>query len=122
MPVSGGRGSPDPSGSLDLAADCARSFALCCVVPAFSRSADFAIDKPARSARPNLATDFGCGIHSELRPRGFAGCTTYDCFGAGQQVAQVTFGGRDWRESPTTAAQMFAAFPVMRACTNCSGT
>jgi len=122
VPVSGGRGSPDPSGSLDLAADCARSFALCCVVPAFSRSADFAIDKPARSACPNLATDFGCGIHSELRPRGFAGCTTYDCFGAGQQVAQVTFGGRDWRESPTTAAQMFAAFPVMRACTNCSGT
>ena len=94
--------------------DCSRCFALCCVVPAFSRSADFAIDKPARTACPNLATDLGCGIHAELRPRGFAGCTTYDCFGAGQQVAQVTFGGRDRRESPATAAQMFDVFPVMR--------
>ena len=38
----------------------------------------------------------------------------YDCFGAGQQVAQVTFGGRDWREHPGTARQMFAVFPIMR--------
>ena len=106
---------PDGRANLELVADCSRCFALCCVVPAFSRSADFALDKPARHACPNLATDFGCGIHSELRPRGFAGCTTYDCFGAGQQVAQVTFGGRDWRESPATAAQMFDVFPVMRA-------
>jgi hypothetical protein len=38
----------------------------------------------------------------------------YDCFGAGQQVAQVTFGGRDWRQHPATAPQMFAALSVMR--------
>jgi uncharacterized protein YjbI with pentapeptide repeats len=100
---------------LELTADCSRCFALCCVVPAFAPSADFAIDKPARHACPNLATDFGCGIHSELRPRGFAGCTTYDCFGAGQQVAQVTFGGHDWRESAALAGSMFDVFPVMRA-------
>jgi hypothetical protein len=100
---------------LALTADCSRCFALCCVVPAFARSADFAIDKPARHACPNLAGDFGCTVHSELRPLGFAGCTTYDCFGAGQQVAQVTFGGHDWRESPTIAASMFDVFPVMRA-------
>ena len=101
--------------ALDLAADCSRCFALCCVVPAFARSADFAIDKPARHACPNLAPDFGCRVHSELRPRGFVGCTTYDCFGAGQHLAQVTFGGHDWRESPAVAASMFEAFPVMRA-------
>lgn len=100
---------------LELTADCSRCFALCCVVPAFARSADFAIDKPARHACPNLAADFGCGIHAELRPRGFTGCTTYDCFGAGQQVAQVIFGGHDWRESTTTAASMFDVFPVVRA-------
>jgi uncharacterized protein YjbI with pentapeptide repeats len=106
----------EPTGPhLELTADCSRCFALCCVVPAFSRSPDFAIDKPARHACPNLAPDLGCGIHAELRPRGFAGCTTYDCFGAGQQVAQVTFGGRDWRNSPGTATSMFDAFGVMRA-------
>ncbi len=71
-------------------------------------------DKPAGAACPNLQADFRCGIHAELRPRGFAGCTVYDCFGAGQQVSQVTFGGLDWRASAEVAARMFAAFPVVR--------
>ena len=31
----------------DLRADCARCAGLCCVVPAFTESADFAIDKPS---------------------------------------------------------------------------
>jgi uncharacterized protein YjbI with pentapeptide repeats len=91
---------------------------LCCVAPAFARSADFAIDKPAGQPCPNLGAGqdqgFGCAIHTELRPRGFAGCTVYDCFGAGQKVAQVTFGGRDWRQAPQTAPLMFAAFATMR--------
>jgi uncharacterized protein YjbI with pentapeptide repeats len=39
---------------------------------------------------------------------------SFDCFGAGQQVSQVTFGGRDWREAPHTATQMFAIFSIMR--------
>ncbi|WP_238011004.1 pentapeptide repeat-containing protein [Dactylosporangium sp. AC04546] len=97
-----------------LKADCSRCFGLCCVAPAFARSSDFAIDKPAGRECPNLGDGFGCGIHVSLRERGFAGCTVYDCFGAGQQVAQVTFGGRDWRTEPSSAASMFAAFTVMR--------
>lgn len=97
-----------------LHADCSRCFALCCVAPAFARSSDFAIDKPAGTACPNLRGDFGCGIHTQLRERGFAGCTVFDCFGAGQQVARVTFGGRDWRAEPATAGDMFASFAVMR--------
>jgi uncharacterized protein YjbI with pentapeptide repeats len=96
-------------------ADCARCFGLCCVVPGFSKSAEFAISKPANTPCPNLRADCGCGIHGELRARGFAGCTVYDCFGAGQQVSQVTFAGADWRTSPELAKRMFAVFPVMRA-------
>ena len=99
---------------LDLAADCARCAGLCCVVPAFTRSADFAISKPAGQPCPNLGPDSRCAIHARLRDRGFGGCAAYDCFGAGQQTVQVTFGGRDWRSSPGLAAQMFAAFGVMR--------
>ena len=98
----------------DLAADCARCAGLCCVVPAFTRSADFAISKPAGQPCPNLAPDSRCAIHAGLRDRGFGGCAAYDCFGAGQQTVQVTFGGRDWRSSPGLAAEMFAAFGVMR--------
>jgi len=98
----------------DLRADCERCFALCCVAPAFSASADFAIDKDAGQPCPNLRADFRCSIHERLRPEGFPGCTAYDCFGAGQKVAQVTFGGRDWRQAPETAPQMFAVLTIMR--------
>jgi hypothetical protein len=84
------------------------------VAPAFSASADFAIDKPAGTPCPNLRDDFRCGIHERLRPRGFPGCAVYDCFGAGQRVAQETFGGSDWRGSPEIARRMYAVFGVMR--------
>jgi uncharacterized protein YjbI with pentapeptide repeats len=97
-----------------LRADCSRCFALCCVAPAFSRSAEFAIDKAAGRPCPNLRADFRCAIHTGLRREGFAGCATYDCFGAGQKVSQQTFAGRDWRSAPTDAPAMFAAFAVMR--------
>ncbi|WP_412744781.1 pentapeptide repeat-containing protein [Krasilnikovia sp. MM14-A1004] len=97
-----------------LRADCARCAGLCCVAPAFAKSSDFAIDKPAGRPCPNLGADFRCGIHAHLRERGFGGCVVFDCFGAGQQVTQVTFGGRDWRAQPELAGPMFAALPVMR--------
>ena len=112
-----GRQSPEPvtgGGRLSLRADCERCFALCCVGPAFSASADFAISKPAGQPCPNLQPDFRCSLHDRLRPRGFGGCAVYDCFGAGQQVAQVTFGGRDWRQAPQIAAQMFDVFAIVR--------
>ncbi|MGJ6966707.1 pentapeptide repeat-containing protein [Streptosporangium sp. G11] len=105
---------PSEGDRAGLRADCESCFALCCVVPAFSASSDFAIDKKAGQACPNLRADFRCGIHTRLRDKGFRGCTVYDCFGAGQKVSQVTFGGQDWRRAPRTAKQMFEVFPVMR--------
>lgn len=98
----------------ELRADCSRCAALCCVVPAFAASADFAINKPARQPCPNLTASFQCSIHAQLRPAGFSGCAAFDCFGAGQAVVQQLFGGRDWRSDPDLAEPMFAAFPVMR--------
>jgi uncharacterized protein YjbI with pentapeptide repeats len=108
QPAAGGRRRPD------LRADCEHCFALCCVATAFSASADFAITKPAGQPCPNLRAGFRCSIHDRLRNQGFAGCAAYDCFGAGQHVAQVTYGGRDWRRSPQLAGQMFAVFRIMR--------
>ena len=99
---------------LSLRADCERCFGLCCVAPAFSASADFAIDKRAGQPCRNLESDFRCGIHETLRQKGFPGCAVYDCFGAGQKVAQVTFGGKDWRRAPRTAKRMFEVFSIMR--------
>ncbi len=102
------------SSPIELTADCANCFGLCCVAPSFAKSADFAIDKRAGQPCPNLMSNFGCGIHETLRQQGFPGCTTYDCFGAGQHVAQTTFAGHSWRDDPESASAMFAAFDVMR--------
>lgn len=107
------RGGED--GQVDLLrADCSSCVGLCCVALPFARSADFAFDKAGGVPCPNLTSADRCSIHSTLRQRGFAGCTVFDCFGAGQQVSQVTFAGRSWRDGPTTAEAMFGAFAVLR--------
>lgn len=103
-----------PTGPAALRPDCSQCFALCCTAFGLTRSADFAIDKPPATPCPNLAPDFSCTIHDRLRPRGFAGCTVFDCFGAGQAVSQRLFRGISWREDPESAPDMFAAFKVLR--------
>jgi hypothetical protein len=102
--------------SLHLVADCGQCVGLCCVAPAFGRSSDFAIDKPAGVPCPNLAADHRCSIHERLSTEGFDGCMAFDCFGAGQRVTQQTFGGgSDWSEGPELAVAMFEAFATMRS-------
>lgn len=99
---------------LPLAADCAECFGLCCVALPFAASADFPVDKPGGEPCGHLQADFRCGIHARLREAGYRGCTVFDCFGAGQQVSQVTFGGQNWRDDPARAREMFEVLPVMR--------
>ena len=99
----------------ELRADCSRCAGLCCVALPFARSADFAIDKPSGMPCRHLREDDRCGIHDRLRPEGFPGCEVFDCFGAGQQVVQVTFGGRSWRDGDDLARPLFAAFGTLRA-------
>lgn len=89
-----------------LLADCGSCVGLCCVALPFVRSTEFAIDKPAGTPCPNLTADFGCGIHSELRERGFSGCVAFDCFGAGQRVT------REFADADR--ATLFAAFETAR--------
>ncbi|MFJ4535531.1 pentapeptide repeat-containing protein [Streptomyces tibetensis] len=99
----------------ELRGDCERCFGLCCVALPFAASADFAVDKAAGTPCRNLREDHRCGIHARLRQKGFTGCTVYDCFGAGQRVSQITFGGQDWRTGPPERARrMFDVFPVVR--------
>lgn len=99
---------------MKLAADCERCSGLCCVAPAFCASVDFGFDMPAGLPCPYLLPSFRCGIHTHLRSDGMRGCAAYDCFGAGQQVSQVTFAGADRRTVPHLAGQMFQTFAVMR--------
>ena len=98
-----------------LEADCVSCAGLCCVAPAFARSSDFAIDKPAGRPCPHLGEEhFGCTIHERLVPSGFKGCVVFDCFGAGQRITQETFGGRTWRDHPAIAGDMFDLLPLVR--------
>lgn len=100
--------------SSELRSDCGNCFGLCCVALTFTKSADFAADKAAGEPCGHLGGDHRCGIHRELRGRGYQGCTVYDCFGAGQKLSQITFGGSDWRGSADGGRAMFALLPVVR--------
>lgn len=82
----------------DLTADCRRCHALCCVLLPYRREGGFGADKPGGVACHHLREDDRCGIHAELRERGWPGCVTFDCFGAGQHMTEVTYDGASWRE------------------------
>ena len=97
-----------------LRADCENCFGLCCVALPYAKSADFAFDKDGGTPCSNLQSDYRCGIHENLRAKGYKGCTVYECFGAGQKVSQLTYDGNDWRNNPESAKEMFDVFPIMQ--------
>ncbi|PVG80926.1 hypothetical protein DDE18_20365 [Nocardioides gansuensis] len=94
-------------------ADCSRCFGLCCVLLPFRAASGFGADKEGGVACRHLQADDRCEIHATLRDDGWPGCTVFDCFGAGQQVSQVTYAGVSWREQ-ANLPEMTAVFSVMR--------
>ena len=96
-----------------LSSDCSSCFGLCCVLTPFQAISGFGVDKPSGVPCLNLADDDGCRIHATLREDGWPRCTVFECFGAGQQVSQVTYGGQSWRESDNLG-EMAAVLSVMR--------
>ena len=96
-----------------LRPDCAHCVALCCVAPAFDAEQGFGYDKPAREPCRHLHSDNRCGIHPALVTQGFAGCASFDCFGAGQR-ATALFADCDWRASSAQADRMFQAYSRLR--------
>lgn len=61
-----------------LRADCENCFGLCCVALPYAKSADFALDKDGGTPCSNLQSDYRCGIHENLRAKGYRGCTVYE--------------------------------------------
>lgn len=98
----------------DLRADCENCFGLCCVALPYARSADFAFDKDSGTPCRNLQSNYLCGIHKDLRNKGFRGCSAYECFGAGQKVSQVTYKGMDWCSNKDVAQEMFDVYPIVQ--------
>lgn len=98
----------------NLKADCENCFGFCCVALYFSASEGFPEDKDAGIPCINLQQDFRCRVHNNLKERGLKGCIAYDCLGAGQKVAKVTYGGQDWHKAPESAKQMYDVFLIMK--------
>jgi uncharacterized protein YjbI with pentapeptide repeats len=97
-----------------LKADCSKCFGFCCVALYFSKSEGFPVDKEAGKPCINLQDDFKCSVHKKLKQNGLKGCIAYDCFGAGQKVAQTIYKGQNWRQDKKTAEEMFEVFLVIR--------
>ncbi|WP_206239295.1 hypothetical protein [Novosphingobium terrae] len=97
---------------ISLLPDCTHCAALCCMALAFDRSSQFAIDKEAGQACPNLHADGGCTIHARRADLGFHGCISFDCLGAGQR-ATALFAGRDWRSDPSLIEPISGAFSAL---------
>ncbi len=97
----------------ELQSDCSSCFGLCCVLLPFSAVSGFGVDKPGGRSCLNLLDNDRCGIHTTLREDGWPGCTVFECFGAGQQVSQVTYAGVSWREQDNLG-EMGAVLSVMR--------
>lgn len=102
-PLTGG-----PEAGADLVPDCGRCAGLCCHLP-FTAGAEFPEAKPPGVPCRHLAVDHRCTIHSSLLARGWRGCVTFDCFGAGQHVTQVTYAGL-----PGAAADRLTVLGVVR--------
>ncbi|MPW26811.1 pentapeptide repeat-containing protein [Alkalibaculum sp. M08DMB] len=97
----------------DLKIDCGNCFSFCCVALYFSKVDGFPKDKSSGEPCVNLNSDFTCKAHKDLRKKGLKGCTSYDCFGAGQKVAKITYNGINWSKSPELAGEMFNVFLLM---------
>lgn len=98
--------------NLAFKSDCEQCFGLCCVALPYAISADFPINKDGGVPCRHLSTDHRCHIHHELKHKGFNGCVSYECFGAGQYVSQKMYDGQDWRNNPELSKEMFAVFPL----------
>jgi hypothetical protein len=80
----------------------------------FRESHGFAFAKDAGEPCHNLGSGYGCTIHAVLRRSGMGGCTTYECFGAGQHVTQAVYAGGSWRDQADSGEEMFAVFAVVQ--------
>ena len=97
----------------NLKIDCEKCFGFCCSALYFAKAEGFPEDKVAGKPCMNLKEDFKCKIHESLSKKGVKGCTTFECFGAGQKIAQDTYKGESWLDNKEKASEMFDAFVKM---------
>lgn len=93
-----------------LKIECSKCSGLCCTALYCTKTDGFPEDKAAGVPCVNLMPDFRCAIHSQLKKKQMRGCLAYDCFGAGQAVTQMYPHGKNWKENPKQAEEIFNVY------------
>lgn len=94
----------------DLKIDCMKCAGLCCVALYFAASDGFPMDKKSGMPCKFLDESFMCNQHGALRSKGYMGCTTYECLGAGQKVTQGIYRNKNWKTAPQIKKEMIEVF------------
>lgn len=97
-----------------LTTNCEACSGLCCFALFFSRQDGFPADKAPETPCGFLAGDYRCSCHEELPRRGFRGCLSFDCLGAGQLVTQGVYRGLTWKTNPDKASEICGVFWTVR--------
>ncbi|MEG0265375.1 MAG: pentapeptide repeat-containing protein [Erysipelotrichaceae bacterium] len=95
----------------ELKIDCSKCFGYCCAALYFSKIDGFPYNKKNNEPCIHLMEHFKCEIHTSLKDKGLKGCLAYDCFGAGQKVAQHTFSNK----ADYLIDKQYVAFLMMRS-------
>ncbi len=84
-----------------LTTDCEKCAGLCCGAYPFNDPNKFADKKAANEVCRHLAADGRCAIYEKREAKGYLGCLTFDCHGAGPRVISEVFKGslRDQSEA-----------------------
>lgn len=98
----------------ELKIDCSKCFGFCCVALYFSTMDGFPKNKVGGEPCINLNKDFTCKIHKDLNKKNLRGCINYDCFGAGQIVAQHIYKNLSWQDSPQQSQEMYDVFVIIK--------
>ena len=98
----------------ELIADCDSCLGLCCIAHYFSIGDDYSIDKQQYVPCPNLDKSYRCSIHEKLDEEGMSGCSSFNCWGAGQRTCKRVVTQPDWQHIPNMAQNLFEIYFKLR--------
>ena len=98
----------------ELLADCDSCLGLCCIAHYFSIGEEYSIDKEQYVPCPNLDKNYRCSIHKNLVNEGMSGCSSFNCWGAGQRACRRVTTKPNWQTFPDSAQNLFEIYFKLR--------
>lgn len=94
-----------------LSLDCSKCMGLCCTALYFSKIDGFPSDKGSGEKCEYMDKSYRCEVHEKLEERGYTGCMSFDCLGAGPMVVSLL---KDRDVSKKALVKLYEAFIVAR--------